>query len=48
MAQTDEYFELVTNYPVMEGNVCLLLLSKGDIVKLIKKEFDFFTVEKDG
>lgn len=43
-----EYFEVTQDYAGKEGELMHFNLSKGDIVRFIKKELVWTTVEKDG
>ncbi|KAA6381113.1 MAG: putative NEK protein kinase [Streblomastix strix] len=43
-----EIIEVVADYAGIEGDPQFLPISKGDIVRVIKKELAWFTVEKDG
>ncbi|KAA6401195.1 MAG: putative CAMK family protein kinase [Streblomastix strix] len=43
-----EYFEVVSDYTGQEGDSQFLPISKGEIVKIIKKELVWFTVDKGG
>ncbi|KAA6379466.1 MAG: putative CAMK family protein kinase [Streblomastix strix] len=48
MTQSGELFEVVTDYPGKPGDAQFLPVSKGEIVRVIKQESEWFTIEKKG
>lgn len=48
MSSEDEYFEVIANYSGKDGDSSYLPVRKGDIVRVLKKEPRYFTVDKDG
>lgn len=46
MTEKKELFEVVADYAGKDGDPQFLPVSKGDIVRVIKKESGYFTVEK--
>jgi hypothetical protein len=43
-----EYFEAISDYPGIKDVSNFLPVNKGDVVRLIKKDDKYFTVEKEG
>ncbi|KAA6382649.1 MAG: putative NEK protein kinase [Streblomastix strix] len=47
MAQTDELYEVIRDYPGQDGDPSFILVTKGEIVHVIKKEIEYYTIEKN-
>ncbi|KAA6362749.1 MAG: hypothetical protein EZS28_041724, partial [Streblomastix strix] len=48
MSMSNQYFEAIADYGGFEGDTNYISVMKGDVVRLIKKDKEWFTVEKDG
>ncbi|KAA6340993.1 MAG: hypothetical protein EZS28_052492, partial [Streblomastix strix] len=48
MSISSEYFEAIADYDGVDGNTNYIAFMKGDVVRLIKKDKEWLTVEKDG
>ncbi|KAA6383119.1 MAG: hypothetical protein EZS28_021354 [Streblomastix strix] len=48
MSISSEYFEAIADYAGVEGDTNYIAVMKGDVVRLIKKDKEWLTVEKDG
>ncbi|KAA6386227.1 MAG: hypothetical protein EZS28_018245 [Streblomastix strix] len=48
MSISSQYFEAIADYAVVEGDTNYIPVMKGDVVRLIKKDKEWLTVEKDG
>ncbi|KAA6328054.1 MAG: hypothetical protein EZS28_053760, partial [Streblomastix strix] len=46
MSSTDEFFEVISDYSGRKDDSSYLPVAKGDIVQLVKKELNWYTVEK--
>ncbi|KAA6392907.1 MAG: putative NEK protein kinase [Streblomastix strix] len=44
----DQFFEVIENFSGKENDKQFISVCKGEIVRVIKKGFEYFTVEKDG
>ncbi|KAA6375498.1 MAG: hypothetical protein EZS28_028974, partial [Streblomastix strix] len=47
MAQTDELFEVIRDYAGQDGETQFIPVIKGEIVHVIKKEIEYYTIEKN-
>ncbi|KAA6399651.1 MAG: putative Serine/threonine-protein kinase Nek3 [Streblomastix strix] len=47
MAQTDELYEVIKDYPGQDGNPQFIPVTKGEIVHVIKKEIEYYTIEQN-
>ncbi|KAA6388213.1 MAG: putative Serine/threonine protein kinase, partial [Streblomastix strix] len=47
MAQTDELFEVIKDYAGQDGNPQFVPVTKGEIVHVINKEIEYYTIEKN-
>ncbi|KAA6386341.1 MAG: hypothetical protein EZS28_018131, partial [Streblomastix strix] len=48
MSISSQYFEAIADYTGVEGDTNYIAVMKGDVVRLIKKDKEWLTVEKDG
>ncbi|KAA6387723.1 MAG: hypothetical protein EZS28_016750 [Streblomastix strix] len=48
MSISSEYFEAIADYGGVEGDTNYIAVMKGDVVRLIKKDKEWLTVQKDG
>ncbi|KAA6376113.1 MAG: hypothetical protein EZS28_028358 [Streblomastix strix] len=48
MSETGELFEVISDYSGKEGDKDAISILKGEIVKVVKKELVWFTIEKGG
>ncbi|KAA6387832.1 MAG: hypothetical protein EZS28_016642 [Streblomastix strix] len=48
MSISSQYFEAIADYGGVEGDTNYIAVMKGDVVRLIKKDKEWLTVEKDG
>ncbi|KAA6393436.1 MAG: hypothetical protein EZS28_011039 [Streblomastix strix] len=48
MSISSQYFEAIADYGGAEGDTNYFAVMKGDVVRLIKKDKEWLTVEKDG
>ncbi|KAA6395874.1 MAG: putative Serine/threonine-protein kinase Nek3 [Streblomastix strix] len=47
MTRTDELFEVIRDYAGQDGNPQFIPVTKGEIVHVIKKEIEYYTIEKN-
>ncbi|KAA6368945.1 MAG: hypothetical protein EZS28_035527 [Streblomastix strix] len=48
MSISSQYFESIADQSEIEGDINYIPVMKCDVVRLIKKDKEWFTVEKDG
>ncbi|KAA6374840.1 MAG: hypothetical protein EZS28_029632, partial [Streblomastix strix] len=48
MSIPNQYFEVIADYTCVEGDTNDIFVKKGDIVRMIKKDKEWYLVEKDG
>ncbi|KAA6354504.1 MAG: hypothetical protein EZS28_049969, partial [Streblomastix strix] len=48
MSTTEQQFDVIADYAGVEGDANYIAVMKGDVVRLIKKDKQWLTVEKDG
>ncbi|KAA6369089.1 MAG: hypothetical protein EZS28_035384 [Streblomastix strix] len=48
MSISSEYFEAIADYRGVKGDANYIAVMKGDVVRLIKKDKEWLTVQKDG
>ncbi|KAA6377266.1 MAG: hypothetical protein EZS28_027207 [Streblomastix strix] len=48
MSISSQYFEAIADYGGVEGDTNYIAVMKGDVVRLIKKDKEWLTVEKEG
>ncbi|KAA6382886.1 MAG: hypothetical protein EZS28_021586 [Streblomastix strix] len=48
MSISSQYFEVIADFAGIEGDANYIAVIKGDIVRLIKKDKELFTIEKNG
>ncbi|KAA6402238.1 MAG: hypothetical protein EZS28_002231 [Streblomastix strix] len=48
LSKSSQYFEAIADYGGVEGDTNYIAVMKGDVVRLIKKDKEWLTVEKDG
>ncbi|KAA6387419.1 MAG: hypothetical protein EZS28_017054 [Streblomastix strix] len=48
MSISSKYFQVIVDYAGVEGDTNYIPVMKGDVVRLIKKDKEWLTVEKDG
>ncbi|KAA6370696.1 MAG: hypothetical protein EZS28_033777 [Streblomastix strix] len=48
MSISSKYFEAIADYAGITGDTNQILVMKGDVFRLIKKNKEWLTVEKDG
>ncbi|KAA6357284.1 MAG: hypothetical protein EZS28_047189 [Streblomastix strix] len=48
MTIPSQYFEAIANYGGVEGDTNYIPVKNGDVVRLIKKDKQWLTIEKDG
>ncbi|KAA6403324.1 MAG: putative Serine/threonine protein kinase [Streblomastix strix] len=47
MAQIDEQYEVIRDYAGQDSNPQFISVTKGEIVRVIKKEIEYYTIEKN-
>ncbi|KAA6370545.1 MAG: hypothetical protein EZS28_033930 [Streblomastix strix] len=47
-ALDNEYFEVIADYTGKDGDPQFIAVKKGEVVKVVKKELVYVTIEKDG
>ncbi|KAA6372044.1 MAG: putative protein kinase domain protein, partial [Streblomastix strix] len=47
MTQTDQLYKVIKDYAGLDGDLQLIPINKGEIVFVIKKEIEYYTIEKN-